>query len=186
METLASCKAIFINSQQLFERDDGKLYITHFGELNSEKISSITIKTEEFLINKGEIKKVVKNLFNSLIEGLQNIINHGESSSSGGQLSYSIIGEQKNQYVITLSNLINNDKIKKISSSIDRLNKVDYAGLKAIYIETLTNGEISEKGGAGLGLITMAMKSKNKIHYESHPINNKLSLFEIIVKINKN
>ena len=56
--------------------------------------------------------------------------------------------------------------------------------MKEIYIDTLTNGEISKKGGAGLGIITMAMKSKNKIEYDFKAVNAELSIITIEIKIN--
>ena len=67
---------------------------------------------------------------------------------------------------MSFSNLISNHKTDSIIEAINRLNNEDQAGVKQIYLKTLTNGEISEKGGAGLGIITMAMKSKNEIKYK--------------------
>jgi hypothetical protein len=52
-------------------------------------------------------------------------------------------------------------------------------------LETLTNGQISKKGGAGLGVIIMAMKSKNKIVYRSTPIDDKLSMVSLDIKVDK-
>ena len=49
----------------------------------------------------------------------------------------------------------------------------------------LTNGIISNKGGAGLGFITMAMKSKNKLKYLFEEINDKLSCFTVEVKVDR-
>jgi hypothetical protein len=52
-------------------------------------------------------------------------------------------------------------------------------------MEVLTNGVISSKGGAGLGFITMAMKSKNKLNYRVEKINEALSFFSVEVKIDR-
>ena len=72
--------------------------------------------------------------------------------------------------------MIYNEKIGDLFKNIDHLNTLDKVGLKSVYLETLTNGQISKKGGAGLGVIIMAMKSKNKIVYSSSPIDDKLSI----------
>ena len=45
------------------------------------------------------------------------------------------------------------------------MNALTDDGVKELYMETLNNGLISEKGGAGLGFITMRMKSKNTLEY---------------------
>ena len=57
-----------------------------------------------------------------------------------------------------------------------------------MYIDVLTNGEISKKGGAGLGFITIAMKSKNKLNFYIDKIDANLSCFtlDIIIDRKKN
>ena len=81
--------------------------------------------------------------------------------------------------------MIHNKKIDYLFKNIDYLNTLDKAGLKSVYLETLTNGQISKKGGAGLGVIIMAMKSKNKIVYSSTPINDTLSMVSLDIKVDK-
>ena len=56
---------------------------------------------------------------------------------------------------------------------------------KSLYLKKLDNGQISKKGGAGLGLIIMAMKSKNKITCESFKVNNEFSMVLFKTKIDK-
>ena len=53
----------------------------------------------------------------------------------------------------------------------------DAAALKQYYMEHLENNQLSEKGGAGLGFITIAMKSGNKLTYEFNKINDETALF---------
>ena len=72
-----------------------------------------------------------------------------------------------------------------MNKAVNRLNKEDSTGIKKIYLDTLTNGEISKKGGAGLGIITMAMKSKNKVLLNSLKIDNKFSLLTIEINLDK-
>ena len=185
MNVLESCKEKYKDSQQFFENKNATLFLTHFGELDSEKITKLSSKSEEHLIEIGAAKRTVRNIFNILIEGLQNIKNHGETSPNGEQLSFFNMGEFNNQYLVSFSNLISNHKTDSIIEAINRLNNEDQAGVKQIYLKTLTNGEISEKGGAGLGIITMAMKSKNEIKYQVTQINEELSLITIEAKIDK-
>ena len=81
--------------------------------------------------------------------------------------------------------MFNNDHVESLSNNIDHLNTLDKVGLKSIYLETLTNGKISIKGGAGLGVIIMAMKSKNIIDYQIIPIGGELSLVTLNIKVDK-
>ena len=181
-----SCKLQYENNKQLLKKEGATIFISHFGEFNSQKISELTTESEEYLLKSGAVKRTIKSTFNILIEGLQNIINHGELSPNGKQLGFFNLAESDHHYQMNFSNLIQDDKIEKIQKSIERLNTSDDNEIKNLYLEKLTNGEISAKGGAGLGIITMAMKSKNKIQFQTKSIDDNLSILTIEVKINKN
>ena len=68
MNVLESCKEKYKDSQQFFEDKDATLFLTHFGELDSEKITKLSSKSEEHLIEIGAAKRTVRNIFNILIE----------------------------------------------------------------------------------------------------------------------
>tara|TARA_B100001287_G_scaffold84133_1_gene70253 strand:+ start:12590 stop:13153 length:564 start_codon:yes stop_codon:yes gene_type:complete len=185
MDFLDICKIEYNESKQIFENEGNTIFFTHFGDLSAQKISEITSKSEEYLKQIGASKKNIKASFNILIEGLQNIINHGELSSESKQIAFFNIGETSNHFTMSFSNLINIKHISKLKAAIKRLNDCDQSEIKDIYIDTLTNGEISKKGGAGLGLITMAMKSKNKINFHVKSIDSKLSIITITIILTK-
>jgi hypothetical protein len=42
----------------------------------------------------------------------------------------------------------------------------------------MQHGDVSEKGGAGLGIITIVLRSKNPSHYRLIPINKEYMIFE--------
>ena len=44
MNVLESCKKKYKDSQQFFEDKDATLFLTHFGELDSEKITNLSLK----------------------------------------------------------------------------------------------------------------------------------------------
>jgi hypothetical protein len=52
-----------------------------------------------------------------------------------------------------------------------------------MYLDILTSGEISDKGGAGLGLVEMARKSENPLEFNFENENDKLSLFYLMLKM---
>ena len=185
MGVLPKCKEIYNHSKELLRNNGFELIFSHFGEFSTSKINDFTSDCEEYLITNQEPKRVIKSFFNILIEGLQNIKNHGELAPSGQQVAYCNIASNDESYTISFSNLILLQKFKNLKDAIDRLNNADYDGVKKIYLDTLTNGEISKKGGAGLGVITMAIKSKNKLILESIPMNEELSLTSIEINLNK-
>ena len=54
---------------------------------------------------------------------------------------------------------------------------MDQNQLKQLYKDIRENTELSEKGGAGLGLIEMARKTGNKLDFEFKKANDELSFF---------
>ena len=75
--------------------------------------------------------------------------------------------------------------MEDVTSKIDYINSLNRDELKAYYKEILNNGELSEKGGGGLGLIDIAKKSRNKLQYSFREIDEDYSFFTLTVKILK-
>ncbi|MDH4473212.1 MAG: SiaB family protein kinase [Fluviicola sp.] len=146
--------------------DDGfkSVQLAHFGDLNQDLINSLTINVEEMMISAGDRKPLIKRVFSILIEGLQNILLHGESMD-GGQPALLIVASNETKYRVVLGNLVLATDREKLISYLDKLNGMNDEEVKSFYLEVLNNGLISTKGGAGLGFITMRMKSKDRLHY---------------------
>ena len=78
-----------------------------------------------------------------------------------------------------------NVQVEEIKSRIVQVNNLDRRGLKNLYKDTILTTEISEKGGAGLGIINMAIISENKLEARFQEINNDFSSYALIMKIDK-
>ena len=157
----------------------------HFGEFSQELVNDISNDVEMFMLDSGDKKGTVKRMFSILVEGLQNIRLHGERDEKGNQTSFFVLEQNEDNYKVVFGNLINNKNFDNIEGRILEVNEIDQAEIKKLYMEVLTNGVISNKGGAGLGFITMAMKSKNKLGYFLDKINESLSCFTLIITIDR-
>jgi len=162
-----------------------KIVVSHFGEFSQDLVNSISNGVEETMIEAGDKKGTVKRMFSILVEGLQNIRLHGEKDGDGNQASFLIIAQDESEYLVTLANLVFNSNRETILERLEEINSYDEKEVKALYMEVLTNGIISNKGGAGLGFITMAMKSKNKLNFSVQEIDDSLSCFSLEIKINR-
>lgn len=157
----------------------------HFGEFSQDLVNEISNDVEMFMLDSGDKKGIVKRMFSILVEGLQNIRLHGERDVDGKQTSFFVIDQQNDFYKVSFGNLLKNKNAKSIEERILEVNEIDQEEIKQLYMQVLTNGVISNKGGAGLGFITMAMKSKNTLGYFIDPINDDLSCFTLIVTIDR-
>lgn len=162
-----------------------KIVVSHFGEFSQDLVNSISNGVEEAMIVAEDKKGTVKRMFSILVEGLQNIRLHGEKDEDGNQASFLIIAQDEDAYLVTLANLVLVTNKPVIESRLSEINSFDEKQVKSLYMEVLTNGIISNKGGAGLGFITMAMKSKNKLNFSIEPINDNVACFCIELKINR-
>jgi hypothetical protein len=126
-----------------------------------------------------------------MAECFQNIVRHGESLD--GEIhattneGFFLTKNWQDIYYITSGNLIETRKIDNLQRQLEKVNSLDKDELKVLYREVLENEEISDKGGAGLGLIEMARKSGQKLEYVFKDFNSKFALFynQIILKSNR-
>ena len=161
------------------------LILAYDGVLNPETISKLEAEIESKILERGLPKMVVKKIFFICIESLQNMYLHGHKDDSGGRHNFFILYITRKEVRLITANLIANEGIEKLRSHINRINSFDDpADLKTYYLEHLENNELSDKGGAGLGFITIGMKSGNKLRTHFEKMNDARSMFLMEASIN--
>jgi hypothetical protein len=158
------------------------LILVYEGEFTQEITKSVLAMAERNMDAFGEEASIKRKVFNVMVECLQNICKHAESydtESYGKNSAIFMIGKHKNEYIITSGNAIPKDRVQELSARLAHINSLDKDGLKELYKEIIKNGELSSKGGAGLGFIDMARKSGHKLRYDFEPINDRLSFFSL-------
>ena len=163
----------------------GKIIVSHFGEFSQDLVNSLSTNIEDMMLESGDKKGVVKRMFSILVEGLQNIRIHGERDQDGNQVSFLIVLQKEEEYRVTFGNLIKRKNVDGIIERIESLNKMDNAEVKELYMDVLSNGIMSNKGGAGLGFITMSLKSKNKVGHVSEEVSDDLVFFSVNILLER-
>jgi hypothetical protein len=98
-----------------------------------------------------------------------------------------MIGKTYEGYSIITGNYILNENVSGLKKRIDEINALTKEEFKEYYKQVLDNGEMSLKGGGGLGIIDIARKSGEKLEYEFLSLPNNVSFFILKIKItNKN
>ena len=128
----------------------------------------LTTATQLFKENLEEEHSKLKNKLSFLmIESFQNISRYAEEDEDDKLEETSEFFMTRNvgdTFYIISANLIDNDKIPEVKEKLERVNTLEKKELNALYREVLTNKQISEKGGAGLGFIEMVRKTKKNYH----------------------
>ena len=149
------------------------------GSFNDDITDSILELTEVSLQSEEQSSKIKKRVYAIMVEGLQNITRHQDSSPEvkADHKSIFVIQKLDDKYYITTGNIIEEQNIDNIKKLIAKINKLDKDELKAYYKQVLEEGTLSNKGGAGLGLIDMAKKSGNRLSYHFKHLSGNLHYF---------
>lgn len=159
--------------------------MTYYGELSEDLVDDFTAKIVDSLIAEYDKKNILKRMFNLLIEGLQNIRIHAEKDNAGKQIAYFEITRTDFEYNIMFGNLVKKSNEDSLRARLNFLNSISTQEVKQHYLSVLDDGETSSKGGAGLGFITIALKSKNKLNYNFAEYNDDLLCFNLGVTLNR-
>jgi len=129
---------------------------------------------------------VYKKIITVMIESLENVYKYTDVYEH-------FVKEQKEylprfeitknaEYIrLTTRNPVKNEDVPVLKKKIDRVNDRNREELKLLYLEIMTNGEFSAKGGAGLGFVEMAKTSGNNLKYSFEQISDEYSLYTFIV-----
>jgi len=157
------------------------------GDITSELLTSILQIMESKMDNLQEEPKIKKKVYNVLVECLQNLYHHMEDetpvASDRIRSAIFMIGKVDGQYNIITGNYIRAENVKTLKSRLDDINALTKEELKDYYKEVLNNGEMSLKGGGGLGMIDIARKTGQKLNYNFMPVDSKYSFFSLNIKI---
>ena len=160
--------------------DMSLLYSGNFSDELTDQIIDLNAVHFE---DETEFKKIQRKTGFLIAECFQNIVRHSESRIQEGYFHTKKSGDSFN---IVSGNIIENQKIDALKKQLEEVNNFNSDDLKKAYLSTLTNNEISDKGGAGLGLIEMARKTKNKLNNQFEKLSDLVSYFYLQLKINTN
>jgi len=148
------------------------------GKFSNAITNNLLSLAQTFLDRNEDTAKLKKKIYFVMVECLQNVTRHqdanGETEDDSGIL---VLQKQNKKYYITTGNIIENKNTDRLKAMIEKVNSMSGDELKKYYQEMLINGQISEKGGAGLGLIAMARKTGNKLLFDFQKINETFSYF---------
>ena len=158
---------------------------------------SVSYATMERLLNKLRAsrefqdmgKPARKRLYGTVVESIDNIFKYGVGirgkALANKRAPMLNVTKAKDRYIVTAGNMVRNEDIDDLKFKLDRVNQLDDEALKSLY-EDIINKESSEDDrGAGLGLITMAMRSEEEIKYSFTLVDNNHSFFKMQIIINE-
>jgi coenzyme F420-reducing hydrogenase delta subunit len=170
-----------IDSKSLFslfkEFENYSLSYVYKGIFNPALTDRILSLAETNMNITGESSKTQKKVYFVMVESLQNITRHQDVNQTNENHAFFVVQNKVGEYDLSSGNIIERSKIDDLKEKLDKINSLNADELKVYAKDVLENTGLSEKGGAGLGLIEMARKSGNKLLYDFKSIDDKLSYF---------
>tara|TARA_R110001592_G_scaffold72804_6_gene222496 strand:+ start:5124 stop:5669 length:546 start_codon:yes stop_codon:yes gene_type:complete len=168
--------------------EKGNIMLSFKGEVTSDLLTSILQIMETKMETLDEPPKIKKKVYNILVECLQNLYHHideddKETAQNEKSALFMIRKNEDGEYSIMTGNYMAVENMDLMKTRLDRINAMDKEELKVYYKEVLNNGEMSAKGGGGLGMIDIARKSGKKLEYDFTDVDDKFSFFSLNVKI---
>lgn len=194
---MSSTENKFLDSLSLYkEKDSDKLILAYKGNVTSELLASFLQIIELKLEMSNEKVSVVKKVYNVLVEALQNLYHHldedftvimtNEEKARLKDMATLHIYQYPDNFLISTGNYVKAENVDKLRKRLEDVNALSEERIRELYLQTLNNGEMSEKGGGGLGLIDIVRKSKNKLDYNIEKVNDSIFSFCLNIKVNRN
>ncbi len=153
------------------------------GEVNNVNIVAFLKIIEGYLLteNNHQLKRKLSQI---LVEVLQNINKHGLNYVNNKILNSTLIVTfQPNGFLIYTCSNIENTAVLGLKTKIDYVNSLNFEELNTYYKTCLKCNTISDKGGAGLGIIEIVKKSENKIEYTFDAVTDHYSVLTMHINV---
>jgi hypothetical protein len=153
-----------------------RLMFVYRGVVTSENSVPLLLLLEKEMQNSefGFVGR--KRLFMFVLESLQNVTKNLEKGS-GKDMSMVIYSKTDLGYTVTTGNVIRSTHIDYLKKKLEEINEFKSRETRDVYRQIFTGAEFSDNGGAGLGLIEMAINTGNKLDYDIVPIDMEHSYF---------
>ncbi|HOU73993.1 MAG TPA: SiaB family protein kinase [Tenuifilum sp.] len=164
--------------------EKGEVLINHYGPLSYEEIGFLLNKMTSLLERYNFGITIRKKVYSAMVESLENIYKHQDviKGSNNYQPKFSLILE-KDKVDLTCSNSLLKVKIGPLKERLEKVNQLDKAGLKEFYKEVILSGNVTQKGGAGLGIINIAKVTENKLEFTFDDIDEQYTYFTLRIKV---
>jgi hypothetical protein len=159
------------------------------GHLEREQVDRLLASLEDKLQGLDLPLITKKRLYSASVECLDNIFKHADVGEISQLLneqypSFYRLSEKEQIYRLEVSNVIQNPEVQTIREKLEQLNGLDREGINQLFKDTITQTDgLSDKGGAGLGLIVLAKATSQPIRYHFKPIGEGHSYFTLILYI---
>lgn len=159
--------------------------LVYLGEFSHEITKMFTSMAESDMEKNSEERSVQRKVYHVMVETLQNMNKHSDEIKErniGNGLF--IVGKKNDTYYVITSNKVARNHKDHLERALISVNSANAQELKEMYKRQIKEGSLSNKGGAGLGLIDIARKTGETLDYQFLPLDEENFFFILKVEIN--
>ncbi len=164
---------------------DNGFSLVYLGEFSHQITKMFTSMAESDMEKQSEERSVQRKVYHVMVETLQNMNKHSDEVRErdiGSGLF--IIGKKDETYYIITSNVVAKKHKDALENNLITVNNASKEELKEMYKKQIKEGKLSDKGGAGLGLIDIARKTGETLNYQFLQLDDENYFFILKVEIN--
>ncbi|TXI81598.1 MAG: hypothetical protein E6Q44_04105 [Flavobacteriales bacterium] len=139
----------------------GEVIFVHHGVLDRDEVDRYLADAEAHATAAAVGVSTRKRLMNLLVEGLENIRHH--TSKELAHTAFAMLVHGAGGFTLLFGNAAPQVIVTALSHRIGILNEMDEADLREHHLKLLANDGRTERGGAGLGLLTLVRKSSGPV-----------------------
>ena len=166
-----------------------EISLVYEGEITQPIIKAFLSLTETKMMQQEEPGVVQRKVFHVMVECLQNVSKYSDSSVGHNYLyagmGVFIVTRSEKEYCITTGNALEKSKIDDLKGMLEIINSLDKEALNEMYKKQIKEGQLHEKGGAGLGFIDIRRKTGSKLSYDFMPIDDEYSFFYLSTTVSR-
>lgn len=156
-----------------------KMLFAYRGAMDESIMEAILGISEHTLEEHTSLAAANRKVSFLLVECFQNILRHGAVAPNSNDATNPLFSFRTfdDSFYINSCNTIEEVDRERLTEIVDLVNGLDKEGLTELYRNRLSQNAISERGGAGLGLIELSRKSGQPIRYRFDSTSDGRTLF---------
>lgn len=166
------------------------ILLSFSGPITHNIIEDLGKAVRGYLETEAATASAVMDVFAVYVELTQNIRNYCMSKTGGKSPNHPlqegilVIGRDGENYLVSSGNLVEQQDIQPLTTTLERLRTLDRSQLRALYKEQLRKDrEPGREHQAGLGLIDMARKASRPLEFAVSPVDDRHAFFSLRVII---
>ena len=151
----------------------------HSGNITQEYVDEVI----EFVSKLEEKPALIRKISFLIVEALQNVIHHSDKTPKGETFAYFELIKNEETYTIKTGNLLLKEKTEELDKRLQCVTTSSEEEIKEKILNKLEQEGFTEKGGAGIGLLSIRKRVNEGISYNIEYFKENYNFIHFEIKI---